>query len=80
MLQAGSQRSSGGEEPRAASHHGVQHGRSVMTPEGHQARSDPGHIVGPNKAVVLMRSARVFQGPDTCVVHQEAGYRDTALY
>ena len=29
-----------------------------MTPEGHPARSDPGQIVGPSKAVVLMRSTR----------------------
>jgi hypothetical protein len=32
----------------------------VMTPEGHPARSDPGQLVGPNKAVVLMRSTRAY--------------------
>ena len=42
------------------SHQVVQRGRSVMTPEGHPARSDPGHIVGPNKVVVLMRSTRAY--------------------
>ena len=31
-----------------------------MTPEGHPARSDPGHIVGPIKAVVLMRNTRAY--------------------
>jgi hypothetical protein len=31
---------------------------SVMTPQGHPARSDPGQIVGPNEAVVLMRRTR----------------------
>jgi hypothetical protein len=51
------------EEKRAASHkedahHGVQRGPPVMTPEGHPARSDPGHMVGPDKAVVLMRRTR----------------------
>lgn len=35
-----------------------------MTPEGHPARSDPGQIVG----------------PDTLIVHQEAGYIDAALH
>ena len=53
-----------------------------MTPEGHPARSDPGHIIGPHKAVVLMKeNARVcHQGPDTFVVHREAGYIDAALH
>ncbi len=31
-----------------------------MTPEGHPARSDPGQIVGPDKAVVLMRRTRAY--------------------
>ena len=31
-----------------------------MTPEGHPARSDPGQIVGPTKAVVLMRRTRAY--------------------
>ncbi len=31
-----------------------------MTPEGHPARSDPGQIVGPNKAVMLMRKTRAY--------------------
>lgn len=62
---AGAQRFLGGDEPRAASHkedshQGVQRGRSVMTPEGHPARSDPGQTVGPNKAVVLMRRTRAY--------------------
>src|SRR6266550_2901086 len=42
------------------SHQGVQRGRSVMTPEGHPARSDPGQIVGPTKAVVLIRRTRAY--------------------
>ena len=29
-----------------------------MTPQGHPARSDPGQIVGPHEAVVLMRRTR----------------------
>jgi hypothetical protein len=54
-----------GEETRAISHqedshHGVQRGRSVMTPEGHPARSDPGQNVGPDEAVVLMRRTRAY--------------------
>jgi hypothetical protein len=54
-----------GEKTRAISHqedshHGVQRGRSVMTPEGHPARSDPGQNVGPNEAVVLMRRTRAY--------------------
>ena len=33
---------------------------SVMTPEEHPARSDHGQIVGPNKAVMLMRRTRAY--------------------
>jgi hypothetical protein len=29
-----------------------------MTPQGHPARSDPGQIVGPDEAAVLMRRTR----------------------
>jgi hypothetical protein len=31
-----------------------------MTSQGHPARSDPGHIVGPDEAVVLMRRTRAY--------------------
>lgn len=31
-----------------------------MTPQGHPARSDPGQIVGPDEAVVLMRRTRAY--------------------
>ena len=53
-----------------------------MTPEGHPARSDPGQIVGPDKGrCAHEENARVFhQGPDTFVVHREAGYIDAALH
>ena len=53
-----------------------------MTPEGHPARSDPGQIVGPDKGrCANEENARVFhQGPDTFVVHREAGYIDAALH
>jgi hypothetical protein len=31
-----------------------------MTPQGHPARSNPGQIIGPNEAVVLMRRTRAY--------------------
>ena len=31
-----------------------------MTPQGHPARSNPGQIVGPDEAVVLMRRTRAY--------------------
>ena len=31
-----------------------------MTSQGHPARSDPGQIVGPDEAVVLMRRTRAY--------------------
>src|ERR1041385_3062417 len=73
-------------EIRAASykdsHQRVQRGASVMTPQGHPARSNPGQIVGPDEAVVLMRRTRAYfiKAPDTCVVHREAGYINAALH
>ncbi len=53
-----------------------------MTPEGHPARSDPGQIVGPNQGRCAHKeNARVLhQGPDTAVVHREAGYINAALF
>jgi hypothetical protein len=31
-----------------------------MTPQGHPARSNPGQIIGPTEAVVLMRRTRAY--------------------
>jgi hypothetical protein len=31
-----------------------------MTPQGHPARSNPGQIIGPDEAVVLMRRTRAY--------------------
>ena len=52
-----------------------------MTPEGHPARSDPGQIVGPYEAVVLIRRTRAYfiKARTPRVVHREAGYIDAAL-
>ena len=72
---AASRLTQGGFTPRSAA-------RTIRDDtEGRPARSDPGQIVGPSKAVVLMRRTRVFhQGPYPCVVHREAGYIDAALF
>ena len=31
-----------------------------MTPQGHPARSNPGHMIGPDEAVGLMRRTRAY--------------------